>query len=68
MYVVNFPNGSQYKATLASNKQEAIEHGWTVEVNAMIHGQGHGYKNKSDFVKKIVITKEKENWNKILNS
>lgn len=58
MYVVRFPNGTVYSTALATSEQEAREQSWIVELNAMSHRQGHGFKNKEDFMSRIVVTDE----------
>lgn len=60
VYTVHFPNGTVFRAWLALTKREAKEHGWVVEQNAQMYHVGHGYKNKTDFMKRIVVTKEKD--------
>ena len=57
-YIVHFPNRTIYRASMANSVREAKEHGWVVELNAMLYNQGHGFKNRADFMKRIVVTKE----------
>jgi hypothetical protein len=57
-YVVHFPNGTVFKTSLAGSKREAREQGWIVECNAVIHGVGHGFKNKTDFTRRTSVTLE----------
>jgi len=57
-YTIHFPNGTVFRTSFADSAREAKEYGWVVELNAMAYNLGHGFKNKTDFMKRIVVTKE----------
>jgi hypothetical protein len=62
MWVVHFPNGTCFRAGLADSKDEAIAHGWMVELNAMQYDVGHGYRDFPDFRDRIEITEEDDDY------